>query len=168
MESRINGAYSVTHTKLDHATQTQAIREEMARVRSRLHTDVEATKTQINHAFDWRSYVESYPLTCVGVAAAVGYFLVPRGRPVVELTDKQTALLSKLARTASKGGGGASSTSTSPWSGLLAVAGAAVLRSALGAVTDRVLHPGGATSPGSASPASAAGPANESTNESFQ
>lgn len=56
----------------------QDIAAAMQRVRSDLQRDVEGISHQVHEATQWQTYVKRYPWTCLAVAAAVGYSLVPR------------------------------------------------------------------------------------------
>ncbi|MCO6042363.1 hypothetical protein NG895_00445 [Aeoliella sp. ICT_H6.2] len=54
------------------------IADAMQRVRNDLSRDVENISQQVHDATQWTTYVKRYPWTCLAVAAAVGYSLVPR------------------------------------------------------------------------------------------
>lgn len=71
------------------------IRERMRQVRRNLNLDVATVRRETSQLFDWRSYVEARPLTCVAAAAVVGYLLAPSTTRVVKLSDDQ---IKQLAR----------------------------------------------------------------------
>ena len=54
------------------------IRRKMAKIRRELHEDVREVVEKAEAVSDWRHYVKMYPWAAVGVAAALGYFLVPK------------------------------------------------------------------------------------------
>lgn len=58
--------------------QAQDIAAAMQRVRRDLDRDVEGISHQVHEATQWQTYVRRYPWTCLAIAAAVGYSLVPR------------------------------------------------------------------------------------------
>ncbi len=67
--------------------QIDEIRQEMARIRHDLHEDVAGVVEGANDAMDWRSYPRNHPWISAGVAALVGYLLVPkRSRPTEVVT----------------------------------------------------------------------------------
>jgi len=70
------------------------LRQEMRTIRRELGQDVEELVEQAEQLMDWRYYVRRYPWATVGVAALLGYFVVPQ-RIVTLPTDEHT--LSKLA-----------------------------------------------------------------------
>lgn len=59
-------------------SEADRIRLEMVRVRGELHDDVEEVVASARALTDWRRYVRSYPWACLGAAAVVGYWIVPR------------------------------------------------------------------------------------------
>ncbi|TWT91099.1 hypothetical protein Mal64_14980 [Pseudobythopirellula maris] len=129
--------------------EAEAIRLRMQDVRRQLHDDVVVVREQVSDAFDWRTYVERYPLVTVGAAAALGYFLMPKRRPTprVELTDSQFDKLHKKgkitvenAATTSSGGSTSDSDSgkSSAVKSAIAAAGAVALRAAVGHVVGHV------------------------------
>lgn len=61
------------------------IRRGMARIRRDLHEDVRGVVASAEAVTDWKAYVRSYPWLAVGLAVAIGYFVVPRRRraPVI-------------------------------------------------------------------------------------
>lgn len=73
----------------------EAIAARMGAVRSELSSDVEGISQTVREATDWRHQVRSHPVAAAGLAAAVGFWLVP-SRPVVRRPDAET--LAKLAR----------------------------------------------------------------------
>jgi hypothetical protein len=54
------------------------IRRQMAQIRRDLDSDVQGVVEGVESVTDWRRIVRNYPWACVGVALAVGYFIVPR------------------------------------------------------------------------------------------
>ena len=72
------------------ATATQQeiedIRRKMALIRHDLHQDVRGVVEGAEAATDWRRYIRSYPWAGVGIAFAVGYFLVPRRHQAASTT----------------------------------------------------------------------------------
>src|SRR5581483_6310489 len=73
----------------DHCD-SQALREQMQRIRNRMTTEAEVLKVEPHRLLDWRWYVKQSPWLCVGTAAALGFWLVPGHRitPTVKLDDK--------------------------------------------------------------------------------
>lgn len=70
------------------------LRDEMRKIRRELGRDVEELVEHAERLMDWRYYVRQHPWAVLGVAAFLGYFLVPR-RNVTLPTDEHT--LSRLA-----------------------------------------------------------------------
>jgi hypothetical protein len=68
------------------------ILEQMQTIRSALRKDAAAIVENAKLSVDWRNYVERYPWISLGIAAALGYLLVPRRR----LRDSDVA--QKVAR----------------------------------------------------------------------
>ncbi len=67
------------------------IMREMRQIRRELRDDVagivDQAQTIVDHAHDltdWRYYVRNYPVTCLGVAVAAGYLLIPTRVKVVD------------------------------------------------------------------------------------
>ena len=61
------------------------IRRQMAKIRRELHEDIQNVVAGAEAVTDWRHYVRLYPWTCVSLAVAIGYLIVPkRHRTVVE------------------------------------------------------------------------------------
>ena len=56
------------------------IQQQMRQVRRELRQDVEGIVENAQVLADWRHYVRRYPLVCLGVAAAAGYWIVPARR----------------------------------------------------------------------------------------
>jgi len=81
-------------TTSEPAATADELRSEMRRIRRDLGNDVEVLVEQAERLMDWRYYVNRYPWGLVGVAAFVGYYLVPQ-RNVTLPTDERT--LEKLA-----------------------------------------------------------------------
>lgn len=66
----------------------------MEEIRGQLNQSVDSALTSARRATQWRHYVRKYPWACLGVAAAMGYVVVPR-RLEVRQPDVDTLL--KLA-----------------------------------------------------------------------
>ncbi|QDU88015.1 hypothetical protein Pla175_13840 [Pirellulimonas nuda] len=64
----------------DRADILKALRQ----TRARLPGHAQATREAVADAFDWKTYVRAHPLLAFGLAAGVGYLLVPRGAPAAE------------------------------------------------------------------------------------
>ncbi len=62
-------------------TDATAIRARMARIRSRAQGKAVRLGQETKQFLDWKHYVRLYPWGVVGVAAVVGYLLVPARRP---------------------------------------------------------------------------------------
>ncbi len=60
--------------------QSEAIRNRMREIRSELPYDVDDARARVKQLSDWKYYVAKRPLLVAGVAAAVGYLLVPARR----------------------------------------------------------------------------------------
>jgi hypothetical protein len=67
------------------------IQHRMHDLRGQLDNDVEEVVDSAMEFTDWRTYVRSYPWACVGVAAAIGYLVVP-SRVELESPDVDTLL----------------------------------------------------------------------------
>jgi hypothetical protein len=65
------------------------LRAEMRQIRREMGRDVEVLVEHAERLMDWRYYVHRYPWATVGVAAFLGYYLVPQ-RTVVMPTDERT------------------------------------------------------------------------------
>jgi len=115
----------------------KAIQQRMQEVRRELSADLVTSARDIK---DWRSYVRANPWLCIVAAAAVGYYLAPKGSPVVRLSELD---LRRLARE----GLAATATATTPkrtgsrlartlWSNL----GGLAMRGALTYVTHRLTN----------------------------
>lgn len=73
----------------------EAIARRMGNVREHLATDASSVADRIRTATDWKHQVAEHPVIAAGVAAAVGFWLVP-SRPRVETIDAKS--LERLAR----------------------------------------------------------------------
>lgn len=80
------------HSDFDRANQ---IRQRMAYIRRELDQDMENVERDARTLLNWRYYINSYPWASVGIAAAVGYLVVPR-KLEIQTPDPKT--LEKLAR----------------------------------------------------------------------
>jgi hypothetical protein len=56
------------------------IQQRMAQIRRELHQDITEVVAGAEAATDWRRYARAYPWAAVAIAAAAGYFIVPRAR----------------------------------------------------------------------------------------
>ncbi len=73
----------------------EQLREEMARVRRDLNLNYGEVVENARDMADWRYYVRRYPWASLGVAAALGYLVVPNR---VELIRPDASELLKLAK----------------------------------------------------------------------
>jgi len=80
------------HSKHDRAEQ---IRRSMKEIRRDLDDDVHHVKQSANTLTNWRYYIKNHPWACVGVATAIGYFVVPRKMNIQNIDAKT---IEKLAR----------------------------------------------------------------------
>lgn len=78
-------------------SEAEQIRQEMVRVRSELHNDVDEVVASARALTDWRQYVRSYPWVCLGVAAAAGYLIVPSRRKPPAAPPKTSAAQTQQA-----------------------------------------------------------------------
>ncbi len=60
----------------------EEIQQQLATLRFRLMKDVSDVQATARRMVDWRHHFREHPLLFCGVAAAIGYLLVPRVRPV--------------------------------------------------------------------------------------
>ncbi len=67
------------------------VRRQMAQVRRELHEDMQMVVAGAESAGDWHHYVQRYPWIALGLAAAVGYFVVPRKKPTSHRIAEETA-----------------------------------------------------------------------------
>ena len=83
-------------------TQSEAdqLRRQMAQVRHELRDDVDGVVAQAKEMTEWRYYVREHPWVCVGVAAAVGFLVVPNKIRVVSPAADQLEQLAKRDRLA--------------------------------------------------------------------
>lgn len=79
-------------TELSRAEQ---IRRSMAYLRDELDEDVGEVENSARTLLDWHYYTTHYPWACVGVAAALGYLVVPKK---LEIHRPDPKTLEKLAR----------------------------------------------------------------------
>ena len=73
---------------------------QMHQVRSEMNSDVavlvENARTIVAQAkslVDWKHYLQTYPWTCLGAAAAAGFMVIPRRAKVVQATAADLAKL---------------------------------------------------------------------------
>jgi hypothetical protein len=69
----------------------ERIQHRMHDLRGKLDDNIEEVVDSAKELTDWRNYVRRYPLVCVGVAAALGYWVVP-SRVELESPDVDTLL----------------------------------------------------------------------------
>lgn len=60
--------------------QSEAIRQRMQAIRCELPYDADAARARIQELTDWKYHMRRHPLPILGVAALVGYLLVPAKR----------------------------------------------------------------------------------------
>ena len=75
--------------------QPDEIRRQMDTIRASLGGEVDGLVSNAQQLVDWRHYVRSFPWGSLGVAAALGYFAVPRR---LEITSPDQETLGKLAK----------------------------------------------------------------------
>ncbi len=71
------------------------IRHEMKLLRQDIDKDIHQVKQSASALTKWQYYIKTYPLASIGVAAVIGYLLVPK-KQVFQGTDTKT--LEKLIR----------------------------------------------------------------------
>lgn len=87
---------SVLHQTAAEARATRdAISQRMGAVRQQLTDDAHSVAEGLRSATDWKSQVAEHPFVAAGIAAAVGFWLVP-SRPRIETIDQKA--LERLAR----------------------------------------------------------------------
>lgn len=83
-----------------------AIRRQMAKIRSELHEDVRGVVEAANSAWNWRGYITAYPMLSLAVAAGVGYLVVPRrhkaAAPPVVVVEKAADAVQSAAQAPEK------------------------------------------------------------------
>jgi hypothetical protein len=67
-------------SKPSSSTEIEEIQRRMAQIRHDMHGEVSVAIKSARLLTDWRSLAGSYPWLTVGVAAAVGYWIVPKRR----------------------------------------------------------------------------------------
>jgi len=70
----------------------KAIQQRMQEVRRELSEDLVTSARDIK---DWRSYVRANPWLCFAAAAAVGYYLAPKGSAIVRISEFDLRRLAK-------------------------------------------------------------------------
>ena len=80
---------------MKHPAEADAIRSQMAGVRSALDENVHEIVTNARNLTDWKYYVRAAPWGAVGAAAALGYLAVPRR---LEIMRPDASDLAELAR----------------------------------------------------------------------
>lgn len=78
-----------------HSPHPDEIRRQMDVVRANLGGEVNGLVSNAQQLIDWRHYVRAFPWGSLGVAAALGYFAVPRK---LEITSPDQETLAKLAK----------------------------------------------------------------------
>jgi hypothetical protein len=128
---------------MSDADSIRAIQDQMRTVRRELGSDLASSARDIT---DWRAFVRANPLVCLGVAAAVGYLLAPKGPSVVRLSDLDLQALLRQNKVVASG---TTAPRTRPASrlrsALLSNLGALAMRGALAYIGHRFanakLHP---------------------------
>lgn len=64
-----------------------AIRKQSSKLRRHLERDVDGLRNQAQELLDWKHYVRKYPVATIGAAVVLGYLLVPRRSPIVNVAD---------------------------------------------------------------------------------
>lgn len=84
----------------DEAARLDQIRLRMQNLRTDLHRDVREVVISTREMTDWKTYVRRYPWVCIGLAAGIGYLVVPSKvhKEYVQPTDKQVMKLAKEDR----------------------------------------------------------------------
>jgi len=72
-----------------------SIRQRMREVRCELGEDVEQFVESARTVTDWHYYFERYPWLCVGAVFALGYVVVPKRMPVINLDADAVLELAK-------------------------------------------------------------------------
>ncbi len=75
------------------------IRRRMAKIRRELHEDVRDVVESAEAVTDWKHYIRDYPWASVGLAAAVGFFLVPKRRKSVKPAEVARAVVAQIQPT---------------------------------------------------------------------
>jgi hypothetical protein len=68
----------MTTAKSTAMAEINDIQRRMAQIRHELHIEVQETVRGVQSLTDWRGVVRSHPWVSLGVAAIVGYFIVPK------------------------------------------------------------------------------------------
>ena len=68
-------------------SEVHAIRRQSSKLRRKLERNADGLRSQAHELMDWKHYVRAHPWAAVGAAVAVGYFLVPRRSPIVNVAD---------------------------------------------------------------------------------
>ena len=69
---------------VQRGTTAEDLKARMAGVRSALESDVADVSDATNDLTDWKYYVKQHPIALVGIAAAVGYLVVPSRTEVIK------------------------------------------------------------------------------------
>jgi len=111
------------------------LRGQMRSIRRDLGDDVEVLVENAERLLDWRYYVQRHPWAAVGVAAVLGYFIVPR-RIVTLPTDERS--MTQLAERIAPAIAPPQPKQPGLLSGLVSLASGVLLRAALGYATQHV------------------------------
>jgi hypothetical protein len=79
---------------VSNSKEAAEIQRQMIEVRSGLRHEAQGIYENARVLTDWKHYVRTYPWACVGVAAAVGFLVVPRR---LDLITPDAATLTRLA-----------------------------------------------------------------------
>jgi hypothetical protein len=74
------------------------IRHSMAYIRRELNDDMQQVVKSARTLADWHYYLRNYPWACVGVAAVLGYLVVPRKLEIHSPDEKTIEKLAKKHR----------------------------------------------------------------------
>ena len=67
----------------DSRTRTADIRQRMRLVRGRIPGELNEARTEVRQALDWKRHAGRHPYFLFGLAAGIGYLLVPRRKMVL-------------------------------------------------------------------------------------
>lgn len=109
------------------------IQRQMDAVRQDIDEDVEELVEEAKSFFDWRDYVRAQPLAAVGIAAVVGYALIPKRNQIVQADPETVSRMLNAGRIVMAPN--ASVKQTKPWAAALLTTMAGVaIRSVAGQV----------------------------------
>lgn len=78
--------------------QADKIQQRMKSIRKDMKDEVIHVKQSAHTLTDWHFYIRKYPWACMGIAAAVGYMVVPRKLNIQSLDAKAVEKLAKKNR----------------------------------------------------------------------